>query len=88
MTGRSRPCRHERPRRASIGLAIVRVIVEESSPPVIRVLRIDDLLRDEYVLGVSSNPEEAAAMIWDWLVGIVERAEPTSPSRDDPVTRT
>lgn len=60
--------------RAHVGLAIVRAVVEQGPPPVIRVLRIDDLFRDEHVLGVTSSPEEAAAMIRDWLVGVVERA--------------
>lgn len=70
--------------RAHVGLAIVRAVVEQGPPPVIRVLRIDDLFRDEHVLGVTSSPEEAAAMIRDWLVGVVERA---APARDNTTVR-
>lgn len=72
--------------RARIGLAIVRAVVEQGPPPVIRVIRIDDLFRDEHVLGVTSSPDEAAAMIRDWLTGVLGRAAPGPLANNGPVT--
>ena len=56
---------------ARVGLAIVRAVVEDGPDPVIRVMKMDDLFRDEQVVGTTSSPDEAAAMIRDWLVAVI-----------------
>ncbi len=61
-----------------VGLAIVRAVVEDGSDPVIRVLRMDDLFRDEQVVGTTSSPDEAAGMIRDWLVSVIQGQPATS----------
>lgn len=56
-----------------VGVAIVRAIVEGGERPIIRVLRMDDLFGAERVLGTTVSPDEAAAMIRDWLAAVIER---------------
>jgi hypothetical protein len=60
---------------ARVGLAIVRAVVEDGPHPVIRVLQMGDLFRDEQVVGITSSPDEAAGMIRDWLVSVI-RGQP------------
>ena len=64
---------------ARVGLAIVRAVVEEGTEPVIRVMRMDELFRDEQVVGTTNSPDEAAAMIRDWLVSVI-RGQPRAAS--------
>ena len=63
-----------------VGLAIVRAVVEEDAGPTIRILRLDDLFRDEQVIGITSSPDEAAAIIGEWLHSMVSgrRERPTA----------
>jgi hypothetical protein len=69
----SRPSTH-------VGLAIVRAVFEDGPSPIIRVLRMDDLFRHEQVLGVTSSPDEAAAIIATWLHSIIDRRRTDSDS--------
>jgi hypothetical protein len=70
-----------------VGLAIVRAVVEGDEQPIIRILRMDDLFREERVLGTTVSPDEAAAMIRDWLSGVIERRERARQTNDNgPVT--
>ena len=66
------------PATTRVGLAIVRVVVEGRSDPVIRVLRMDDLFRDEQVLGTTSSPDEAAGMVRNWLESVIRGQQPAS----------
>jgi hypothetical protein len=61
------------PRAAEVALAIVRAVVDDGPQPLIRVLRIDDLFRDEQVLGTTTSPDEAARLIGDWLSSVIAR---------------
>jgi len=44
---------------------------------------MDDLFRSERVLGTTTSPDIAAALIRDWLVSVVDRARqpPAETSR-------
>lgn len=64
---------------AHVGLAIVRAVVDDGPDPVIHVLRMDDLFRDEQILGTTTSPDEAAAMIREWLISVIERRRGSLP---------
>ena len=64
---------------AHVGLAIVRAVVADGPDPVIHVLRMDDLFRDEQILGTTTSPDEAAAMIREWLISVIERRRGSLP---------
>jgi hypothetical protein len=55
-----------RKRRAD-GLAVIRAGVEDYPAPVIRILLVDDLLANHVVSTATTSPDDAAAMIREWL---------------------
>lgn len=68
---------------ARVSLAIVRAVVGDGSSPVIRVLRVDDLFRDEQVLGTTTSPDEAASLIRDWLRTVIARRGDAATAEDN-----
>ena len=74
------------PRAAEVALAIVRAVVDDGPQPLIRVLRIDDLFRDEQVLGITTSPDEAARLIRDWLSTVIARRRDVPGGDDGAVT--
>lgn len=55
------------PRQASIGIAVIKIVVGRAPGPVIRILEVNELFRDEHVLTVTSSPDEAAGELRRWL---------------------
>jgi hypothetical protein len=39
---------------------------------------MDDLFRDEQVLGITSSPDEAAGMVRTWLESVIRGQQPAS----------
>jgi hypothetical protein len=68
---------------ARVSLAIIRAVVEDRPNPVIRILRIDDLFRDEQVLGTTTSPDEAASLIRDWLQSVIARRDDSARADDN-----
>jgi hypothetical protein len=67
----------ERPQTTRVAIAVVRTVIEPRVQPVIRILEVSDLFRDERVLGVTTSADEAADIVLDWLRAVV-------PSKVDP----
>ena len=59
---------------ASVGIAVVRAVVEDGRRPVIRILEVADVWGDELVLGVTTSPEEAAEIVAGWLRAVIANA--------------
>ena len=59
---------------ASVGIAVVRAVVEDGQRPVIRILEVADVLGDEHVLGMTTSPEEAAEIVVGWLRSVIANA--------------
>lgn len=60
--------------RERVGLAIVRAVVEPGSqvPPVIHILRLDDVMGEAGVIGRAASAEEAASILCRWLRHVIE----------------
>jgi hypothetical protein len=48
-------------------VAVIRVLVDPSPRPIIRILALADLGGAEYILRITSSPDEAGQVIRDWL---------------------
>lgn len=51
------------------------MVVEAGPRPVIRILQIGDLFRDEHVLAVTTSVDEASQIIRDWLQDVLGASE-------------
>lgn len=58
-------------RRPDIGVAVIRTVVEPGPRPVIKILQVDRLFRNEHVLAITTSPDEAARVIRGWLVDVI-----------------
>lgn len=57
----------------TVGIAVIRAMVESGPRPVIRILEVADLFGDERVLSVTTSADEAAEIIRDWLRKMIEQ---------------
>ena len=60
---------------AHVAIAVIRTVVEPGPRPVIRILEITSLFRDEHVLSVTTSADEAAEVIRTWLDDVIRRTE-------------
>jgi hypothetical protein len=56
----------------TVGIAVIRAMVESGPRPVIRIMEITDLFAGERVLSVTTSADEAAETIRDWLRKMIE----------------
>jgi hypothetical protein len=59
-----------------VGLAIVRANVDEAGIPVIRVVLMDDLFRDEQDIVTTCSPDHAGATVTEWLRSALGHSHP------------
>jgi hypothetical protein len=56
----------------TVGIAVIRAMVESGPHPVIRILEVSDLFGEEHVLSVTTSADEAAKIIRDWLRKMIQ----------------
>jgi hypothetical protein len=71
-----------------ISLAIVRVAVDGAGSPIIRVVSLNDLFGTEHALVVTRSPDEATAILHDWLRTVIRTNESSGAPHDGDETVT
>lgn len=59
---------------------MIRAVVEQGPRPVIRILEVGQLFRDEHALTVTTSPAEAAEVVRAWLEDVVNRSDRQPPT--------
>jgi hypothetical protein len=62
------------PSRQGSTVAVIRVLVDPSSRPIIRILALTHLDDAEHVLRITSSADEAVQVIRDWLRDVTTQA--------------
>jgi len=65
-----------------VGLAIVRVVVDDDGFPVIRILSMDDVFGKEHDIAVTRSPDDAAAAVRAWLESVLGPGGSAGTPRD------
>lgn len=62
-------------RRSGVRVAVIRAIVKPPDP-VIRIIELNELYRNEHVLHTTTSPDEAAEVVRAWLVDVIGHRAP------------